>query len=425
MLQNRNFRLHWASVAFSQIGSFFTTIALPWLVLTIANDDPISMTTVLAAGSISNGFFILAGGGLADRFSPMRTLLVSRIAFVLVMASLAVLTWLSFVPLWLLTVYAVVLGTLGAVGVPASQSLLPAILKPSELGHGNGVIMGTLQVAQMVGPILAGWLLWFSRRLSGVAEGSPEPASIAAAFAVDASLVLVAVVLMSFMKVAVAPSPSVRVLELLREGVRFCWRQTGIRLVIGYLVLVSFFLHGPLMVGLPLLTKLTLGMHERGLGVLYSMIGCGTILGVILAALTKPSARRLGAIVLCCDLVAGIAFTTLGRVDSGVAAGALLLLLGGGLGFTMVAGTTWFQTRTPPEYMGRVMSFVMFALYGLAPLSGTIAGYLIDATSVGQVISGAGLVIAAVSGVGLLIPRVRRMGDLPAYPQATVRVPAS
>jgi MFS family permease len=425
LLQNSNFKLHWASVAIAQVGSFFTTIALPWLTLKTAHDNPIVLTTLLATSSFPNGFFILAGGNLADRFSPVRVLKLSRVSFVLVMSSLALLTWMAVVPLWLLYGYAALLGTLSAVALPASQALLPAILKPTELGSANGIVMGTLQVAQLMGPLLAGWVIWFCRRFSGVTQGNPDPASLAAAFALDAGLVLIATLLLFSMKVGTQPSRGACVLQLLTDGLRFCWRHTGIRLVLGYVALVSFFLQGPLLVGLPLLTRFRFGLYERALGGLYAMIGAGTILGICVALVSRPSARWLGAVVLSCDFVVGTSLHLLGRVSSIWTAGSLLCAMGAGLGVTMVAGTTWFQTRTPSEYMGRVMSFMMFAAQGLVPLSATLTGYLLDGSSVGRVMNGAGLAIVSVTLLGLALPRVRRMGDLPAYESAPPTVISS
>lgn len=413
LFRSRNFKLHWISVAASQVGGFFTSVALPWLVLSLSHNNPIVMTTVLAAVSLPLGFFIIFGGGLADRFSPYKTLLVSRLAFVAVMGSLAVLTYHLVMPLWLIYIYALVLGTLVAVGIPCSQSLLPFLLAQSELGKANGIIMGTWQVAQMVGPMAAGWLIWWGRHLGGVPDGQADPTSIAFAFAVDAGAVLLAAVLMGFMRVSIQPTRGANVVELIGQGIRYCWREKGVRMVLGYLMLVSFFLQGPLFAVLPLFTKLNLGLYEREYGTLYATIGLGTIVGVGIAMVSQPSARKLGMVVLGCDFVVGGGFYLLGHTYNPWAAGSVLLVMGGCLGVTMVAGTTWFQTRAPAEYMGRVMSLVMFSVQGLIPFSAALSGYLIDLTSVAQVMGGAGLVIMLVSGIGLMIPRIRRMGDLP------------
>lgn len=388
-------------------------VALPWLVLYITDDDPVLMSTVLATTTLPHGIFILFGGTLADRLSPLRMLLVSRSAFVLVMSSLALLVYVELIPLWLIYIYAFVLGVLGAFVIPASQSLLPAILPEAELGKANGIVMGTMQLAQMAGPVTAGWVIWLGRTLSGTPEGQADYASLALAFSVDAGAVLVAVVLLAFMNVVHTPARHLKILKMVSQGVVFCWHDIGIRLVLAYLVLISFFLHGTMQAALPLFTKVELGLSEGAYGSLYAMTGLGTVIGAGIAVARVAGAGRLGEVVLYCDLVSGIAFGLVGHVHNAWLAGALLLLMGICGGIIMVAGTTWFQKRTPGTYMGRVMGILMFSIFGLMPVSATIAGLVIDVSSVSQVMSGAGALIALVSAAGLMIPKVRNMGDLP------------
>jgi MFS family permease len=414
LLQNRNFRLHWASVAISQTGGFFSMVALPWLVLYITDNDPIIMSTVLAANSLPHGFFILFGGALADRISPLRVLYISRVTFALVMGSLAALVYFELIPLWLIYLYAFVLGTLGAFAIPSSQALLPSFLMPSALGHANGIVMGTMQVAQMIGPVMAGWLLWFGRSLTGVPEGRADYASLAFAFSIDACAILLAVVLMGFMRIQVAPRQNSHLFRMVTQGFLFCWHDTGIRLVLGYLIMISFFLHGPMMAVLPLFTKVDLGLSEGAYGSLYAMIGMGTVAGAGLAMLKVSGARRLGEVTLCCDLIGGLCFFLMGQIHNAWLAGALLFVMGVCGGTIMVAGTTWFQQRTPGNLMGRMMGILMFAIFGLIPLSATLTGFLVDYSSVSHVMNGAGAIIVLLSGIGLFIPRIRNMGDLPA-----------
>jgi|GEM_PF-1203198 len=407
----RNFRFYWASLAIAQTGSFFTAVALPWLGMALSHDDPVVVTTLLATVSLPNSVFIVFGGGLADRFSSYRTLLFTRTAFVLVMASLAALTVSQRIPLALLYGYAAVLGTLGAIGIPASQSLLPSIVKTQDLGIANGVVMATIHTTQMVAPIAAGGLIYLMRHFRGVAEGRADPFGIGLAFGVDALAAAGATALLAGMLLRPARQTTGPLFALIAEGVRFSWNEKSIRLVLGYLVVISFFVQGPLLAALPLFTRFQLGLYEGAYGSLYAMVGIGTVSGAGLAMAVKPTAKYLGRVVLGCDLAVGLSLFALGQTRDVYLAGALLLLIGGGLGVTMVAGTTWFQTRTPEQYMGRVMSLVMFAVVGLVPLSAALTGYIISRASVVFVLAAAGAATTAGSIVGLLTPAIRRMGD--------------
>lgn len=409
--------LHWISVAISQIGSFFAGIALPWLVLSISNNDPVQMSTIVSLSSLPYAVFILFGGALTDRISPLRLLFVTRAGIVLLMASLSLLVYLQITPFWLLALFALVLGTLNAFGVPAGESLLPAILSDRVLGQGNGIIMGTTHLAQILGPMLAGWILWLGRTLQGRPHDQVDYASLAFAFGLNAVATLLAVIMMAWIRPPKAPTVShdQHLLQMMWQGLLFCWRDRGIRTVLAYLCLISFFLQGPLTAILPVLSKVKLGLSEAEFGTLYAMIGLGTVIGAGIAVLVKPDPQVLGRWVLVCDALSGLCLYLLGH--STLMSSSCALLLGVGImgGFIMIAGITWFQLRTPDEFMGRVMSILMFTILGLAPVSTTLTGYLIAKTSLSAVISGGGCIVMFFAIGGLLIPPIRQMGHAPAW----------
>jgi hypothetical protein len=47
-------------------------------------------------------------------------------------------------------------------------------------------------------------------------------------------------------------------------------------------------------------------------------------------------------------------------------------------GYSAVHINSWYQQRAEPSMMGRVMSLRMFGIFGLMPISLTIAGFLAD-----------------------------------------------
>ncbi len=403
---------HWASVAISQIGGFFAGIALPWLVLSISDNNPLMMSTIISLNSLPYAIFILFGGALTDRISPLRLLFITRTAFVVIMASLACLVYMGITPFWLLAIYALVLGTLNAFSIPAGESLLPSILPSALLAQGNGIIIGTTYLAQILGPMLAGWMLWLGRTLHGVPMGKVDFASLGFAFALNACAALLAIGLLSMIRPPKQATINTNrhLVQMVWQGLRFCWEDQGIRIVLAYLCLISFFLQGPLAAILPVLAKVKLGLSEAEYGSLYAMIGIGTIIGAGIAVVTKPNPGILGLWVLCCDCVSGLCLYLLGQTTQMRSSCALLLTVGIMGGFIMIAGTTWFQQRTPNQYMGRVMSILLFAILGLTPISATLTGYLIHSTSLSTVIGMGGIIIMICSGGGLLIPSIRQMG---------------
>ncbi|ACE84425.1 MFS transporter [Cellvibrio japonicus] len=410
---NRNFQIHWVSSLIAQMGNFFTVVAMPWLALSISNNDPVSMATVLAAASLPQAVFLLFGGLIVDRFSPFGVLFSSRIIFVLVVMSLAVLVYFNQVSLYLLHIYSFLLGTLTALSIPAAQSMLPGMTHPDDLGHANGYMMGSIQVAQILGPLAAGWVIWMAKYYRGIPESHTDSVAIAIAFFIDALGVLIAVILMSFIRLNTILANKDGIFHMLKEGFVFCWRDKGVAVVLGYLFVLSFFLHGTLMAGLPVVAKLQLGLDERGYSVLYAMLGIGTVLGIVLGMLIKLPSVKLGLLVICCDITGAWGLIFLSTATSYMYAAVALVVIGIPNGFVMVSGTTWFQKRTPAHLMGRVISILMFSILGLVPVSLVITGWLMTSYPATAVLQIAGLTILLLGLVSLSIPGMRRIGATP------------
>jgi hypothetical protein len=88
---------------------------------------------------------------------------------------------------------------------------------------------------------------------------------------------------------------------------------------------------------------------------------------------------------------------------------AVLMLLQGAINFyVVVIFTTWLQTRTPEAMLGRVMSLVMFASIGLAPVSMALSGALLD-VNVAGVFAVAGTLMTTLVLLSMLNPAVRSM----------------
>jgi MFS family permease len=413
LLGNRNFQLHWFSSIISQVCGFFSFVALPWLVLSITENNPFVMSTVLATSSLPQAFFMIFGGVFADRFSPLKMLFVSRLLFALLMASLAAVVYLNCYSMLMIYFYAFVLGTLSALMIPASQALLPSMLPKSHLAAANGLIMASAQIAQVVGMVLAGWVIWYVKKIHGVAENQADTSAFAVAFAVDCMGASAAIVLMYFIRADLTYKNEETFMVMLKQGLLFCWRDKGVALVLVYIMLVSFFLQGVLVAGLPIFTKLHLGLAEFTYSNLYALMGVGVILGVGIGVLLKPSSGQMGLLILVCDFVSGMGFFMLGRTSHFFSAGLCLLLMGICAGIVMVAGTTWFQNRTPDFLMGRVLGILMFTIVGLVPISASITGFLMMYFPATLVISTAGGIIVFFSLVGLLVPSIRKMGFIP------------
>jgi len=70
VLSLRDFRLLFGGISTSLLGDQFALIATPWLVLQLTG-DPLALSIVLALEGIPRAVFMLYGGVITDRFSPV------------------------------------------------------------------------------------------------------------------------------------------------------------------------------------------------------------------------------------------------------------------------------------------------------------------------------------------------------------------
>ena len=176
------------------------------------------------------------------------------------------------------------------------------------------------------------------------------------------------------------------------------------------LVAINLFVIGPFQVGVPVLAKRNLVEGAAAFGILVSAFGGGSLLGIILASvLPKPRPAWFGTVLLSVTGLLGIGLILLVVSTSTPIVAVICLAMGTTMGYVNIKFMTWLQRRVPEQMMGRVMSLIMFASVGVAPVSSTLAGIILNVNLTG-LFAGAGALMAAVALVSATMPTVRRMG---------------
>lgn len=373
VLGNRNFRLLWIGEGVSILGDHFYMIALPWLVLQLTGDS-LAMGTVLALAAIPRALLMLVGGALTDRFSPRSLMLASNAARFVLVSLLTGLVFAGRVEMWMLYTLGVLFGVADAFFYPAQSSMTPQLVRKEILQVANSLIHGTMMLAMLAGPVLAGVLIAL------LGDGQSEVSGmqgIAAAFGLDALTFLVSLVTLAFIKVEHAGSSSTNenILESIRSGLNFVWNDIPLRAFFLVVAAVTFFFNGPFNIGVPILADTRFPEGAVAYGTILSAWGAGSLIGMALAGmLSRPDPKRMGTILLSLVSVMGIGLAALGVSPSLVFAAVTGLVLGSINGYINIFFTTWVQSRAPKAYIGRLMSLLMFAGTGLFPVSMALSG---------------------------------------------------
>ena len=377
-LKTRDYRLLWIGQGISHLGDQFHLIALPWLVLTLTH-DPFQLGLVLALAGIPRAAVMLFGGAFADRHSPRLIMLVSDALRFVIAAALAASILTGTVQLWMVYVLALSFGVVSGFFMPAAEASLPRLLEDEQLEGGNALMMGADQLAQFVGPALAGVViaLFGASQIAGGHAGSLT--GVGVAFAVDAASFAVSAVTLVLMRSLPALGAGSHPLAAIKAGLRFTLARPAFRWLLALLAAANLLLIGPLLVGIPVLAQTRFSPGRRRVR--------PADLGLRPRQPLRHGRRRHGAAAFLAHVLAGsssLLFAGFGLVIGSLAfissvwvGVALLAVLGVGNGYVAVVMMTLVQRMTPADMLGRVMSLVMLAMLGVTPLSTALAGAII------------------------------------------------
>jgi MFS family permease len=364
----RDFRLLFIGTATSLLGDQFALIATPWLVLQLTG-DPIALGIVLALEGIPRAAFMLIGGAITDRFAPRRVMLISDIVRLVLATAMAAVVLTGMVQIWMVYGFAFGFGLVAGFAIPAENSMVPMLVGDADLQAGNSLIMGVSQLAGFVGPSVAG---------AAIAGFSESAFGIGLAFLIDAATFAVSTACLWLIREttkAVDDRPASSLWASIGEGIEYLWRDEALRLMFLLLIVVNFFVVGPLLVGIPVLSHERLPQGAMAFGLLMGAFSAGNLVGYLLAgSFNRPSGRAIRAIIVGVLMAFGAVICSLGLITQMWLDFGLLLLLGTGNGYLAIILFTWIQSRVSRSMLGRVMSLVTFSSLGLVSASQAISG---------------------------------------------------
>ncbi|MCB0053696.1 MAG: MFS transporter, partial [Caldilinea sp.] len=166
----------------------------------------------------------------------------------------------------------------------------------------------------------------------------------------------------------------------------------------------------------PVLADARLAEGAAAFGIIMAAFSGGNLIGIVVAGMVRTY-RGTGALTLLLVIVFGAGMIAMGFITTTWAGAAIMLFMGLGNGYLSIRLITYLQMRTPPDLLGRIMSLILFANVGLAPLSQAAAGALSKASLTGLFV-GVGLAMFGVAAWLVTQPALRtidrEMGEMPA-----------
>lgn len=318
--------------------------------------DPLDLGLTGLARVLPVVLLALPAGQTADLFDRRRIIHFSQMAFALV-AGAMLLVSMSHGPIWLMYLLLTLGGVARAFNGPARGSFLPTIVPQGLFANAVAWASSSFQFAAIVGPLLAGALIWL--------EGAAWPVYLLAA---GGNLLFAALVL------GITPTNGARAdrgneqresrpdappaslaskytLGSMLAGLGHLWRE---KVILGAITLdlLAVLLAGATAL-LPMFASDILHAGPLGLGALKAMPFVGALLmGMYLAH--RPPMQRTGWSLFVSVVVFGLATIAFGLSTSLWLSLALLFVLGAADNVSVVIRHTLVQQRTPDELRGRV-----------------------------------------------------------------------
>ena len=417
---HRNYLLWFFGQGTSLIGTWMQTMAQQVLVYRLTGSAA-SLGIISFIGLIPLIPLSLWGGSITDRF-PRRTIILITQVIMLVQAFLlAILTWSGTVQIWHVYLLAFILGAATAVDLPARQAFTVDMVEGKEdLTSAIGLNSAMFNGARAIGPALAGILV------ATTGEGN--------AF-LFIGLTFISVII-SLLMMRGLPKPKSHLesetnpLKHMVGGLHFIVQRQEI-LVLVSLIAISAFLSMPYTTLLPVFASVVLKQSAQPLvaalcnsnslfmgcqapealplGLLYSMIGVGAVVGALVVASLPANARR-GRLLTIGNLAFPL-FLVIFAFSSHFSLSLILTLF---IGFSFVwqnaLANTLLQFVTPDGLRGRVMGVYTMSFQSMFRLGGLQAGFVTDWLGA-PITVGIGAAISLLFGlfVALRYPKVRQL----------------
>ena len=392
-LRSRDFRLLWAGMSVSLVGDGIFLIAIAWTAYSLWN-TPAALSVVGIAMTVPTIACLLLGGAISDRFDRRRILLYSDLGRGLAVGLLATLALAHVLTFATLVIIVAVYGIGAAFFTPAFESIVPAMVDPSELAQANALDQFVRPIAlRLVGPALGGFLV-----------GS---LGVGSAFALDAgSFGISAAAVLAMRATTVSEPAHGSTVVAVADGFRFVRRNvwlwgTLLSAAVAYLAFL-----GPTETLLPFVVKNTLHGSATELGIVFAAGGVGAIGAAAVMGQRGQPRRDITVIYLCWTLA------TLAVVGYGLARTLPQLMLACLLFNALeAAGTIMWSTvkqrHIPSNLLGRISSLDWLISISLLPVSFAITGPVASIVGVRATLVGAGLLGSAATLGALFLPGMR------------------
>lgn len=390
--------LWWGQVT-SQVGEGLNRVALLWFVYELTG-SAFMMTMIGLLQTIPPLVFGPLIGVYLDRL-PKKAVMVwvdlTRTVMTFLIPALYALGVLSIEWLYVLIFLTSVVSTIFG---PALVSVVPLLVKKSELVSANALVQGTTNIGMLVGPALSG---------VGIALIGAQNVLYA-----NAATFLISALCLMPIRVRRTANPSAQgeatpsgtVLQELRAGFSFVFGRQHTVFLLAIIAGLYNIGASAFVFLLPVYAKEELQVGPVQLGWLWSALGVGMLLASTwLASIRQGDVHNRLRIIARAMTVGGLAACSLSMLETTLFAAGMIMVIGGSTALFYPVVWALLQEMTPAHMMGRVLTTFSTGSMASAMAGMTGFGWAADAVGPAASLVGLGLVLLLTAGVAAQFSR--------------------
>lgn len=335
----------------------------------------------------------LAAGPYLDRFNKKHVMVFSQVVRSAAFCFSFAVILVHPDALWAFYLTSLINGLVLPLYVPASQSLLPSVVKKEQLLQANAILDSFLRIAMISGPPLGGlFVTWFG--------GAQVLAMVAAGYAISGGLLLLC-----------PHNPEVKQEKTASWGAMFLaglrvFADKPLLLWLGlYLAVVQFAVGITLVLNLPYIVDELQGSSLH-VGIFLAGYPFGYLFGSILVPQLLGS-RNIHFLMLGSLAISGATFIALGFTHNLWLAIGIEVVAGLAAPFFHIHSMSLYQLSVPQQLMGRVFSVRLLIIRITMPIGVWIGGEFGGQVGIRPLFIGMGASIVAASLLGVLLPVFR------------------
>lgn len=340
------FRNLWLAAVVSFTGSWMQQVGAAWL-MTMLTKSPFIIALVPAAMALPVFLVVLPAGALADMVDRRKLLLFSQIWMAIAAAALGWCELKDLCTPWTLLGFTFLLGLGAVLNDPAWQAITPEVVPPHLLQPAVALNSAGFNIARAVGPALAGFVI------AGFGSGW--------AFLINAASFLGVIIVLYLWKSPPhpAPEPMSKMMDSVREGLRYMRETPSVRSVLVRTGLFSLFA-AAFWAMLPLVAR---PHGSVGLGLMVGCFGLGALAGAGVLPRLRKKISTDGVVAASSLLFAAVVFGY-GRI--GPFALLCAVMFAGGVAWIgmLTSLNVSAQLMAPRQLRARALSMYLLVLQG-------------------------------------------------------------